>query len=154
MYKKVGVQCIYLLKKVLPHQKKMLYFKTEQHKNNSVCLTICVGVLALIQYLICDKWGWNNKVLDIWLTLDHIRKVALLKSHKYPCLSCRCHPGSSSKWMAFYLASSMESIPPSANYCGINPSLTGSFSDAFPSIQRPHNAPPDMLRHSPRVFQR
>ena len=116
--------------------------------------TICIGVLALIWYLICDKWVWNNKVLDIWLTLGHIRKVALLKSRTHPCLSCQCHPGSFSTRTVFYLTSSMESIPPSMNCCVISPKLTGSFSDAFPSIQQPCNSLFDMLRHSPYVFFR
>ena len=92
--------------------KKMLYFKNGRNKNNSVCLAICVGVLALIWYLICEIWMWNNRVLDIWLTLGHIRKVAVVKSHTRPrFLSCWCYPGSSSTRMVFYLSSRTESIP-------------------------------------------
>ena len=107
----------------------MVYFKNKRHKNNSVCLAICVCVLALIWYLICEKWVWNNKVLDIWSTLGRIRKVAVLKSRTRFHLSCRCPPGSSNTRMVFYFASRTESIPPSqsAFYFGINPKLTGQF---------------------------
>ena len=73
-------------------------------QNNSICLDICVWVLALIWYLVCEKWVWNTKVLDIWLTLGHIRKVAALKTRTRPCLSCGSHPGSSSTRTVFYLS--------------------------------------------------
>ena len=64
----------------------------------------------------CEKWMWNNRLLDIWLTLGHIRKVAIVKSPTRPRLSCWCHPGSSSTRTVFYLSSRTEYIPPSA-YC-------------------------------------
>ena len=118
----------------------MFYFKNGRHKTNSVCLAICVGVLALVWYLICEKWVWNNRVLDIWLTLGHIRKIAL-KSHTRHHLSCWCHPGSSNTPTEFYLISRTESILPSAFWFGIDPKLIGSFSDAFPGIQQPENPP-------------
>ena len=67
----------------------MIYLKNGRPKNNSVCLAICVWVLALIWYLVCEKWVWNNKVLDIWLTLGHIRKVVVLRKpvHVPACLA-------------------------------------------------------------------
>ena len=49
------------LKTVSTLQEKLLYFKNGRHKNNSVCLVLCLGVLALIWYLICDKLMWNNQ---------------------------------------------------------------------------------------------
>ena len=55
----------------------MFYFKNGRQKNNSVFLGKSVGVLGLIWYLAWHKWMWINKVLDIWLTLGHIRKVTL-----------------------------------------------------------------------------
>ena len=58
-------------------RKKLLSFKNKTLKNNHACLVICVGVLALIWYLFCDKWVWNDKILDIWLHLRHIKKFAL-----------------------------------------------------------------------------
>ena len=73
--------------------KKLLYFKNGKHENNSVCLVIYIGALALIWYLIFEKWVWKNEVLHIWTTLGHIRKVAVLKSRTHPHLSCLCHPG-------------------------------------------------------------
>ena len=94
------------LKKVCLTRNNMFYFKNGQHQNNSVCLAICVGVLALIWYLLCDKRAWNYKVLNIWLTLGHIRKVAFLKFCTRLHLSCWCHPGSPSTRTVFYLASS------------------------------------------------
>ena len=66
-----------LAQKSFASPEKMLYFKNGWHKNDSLCMAICVGVLALIWYLICNKWMWNNKFMDIWLTWGHIRKVAL-----------------------------------------------------------------------------
>ena len=146
-------------KKVSPHLEKFVYFKNRRHKNNSVCLAICICVLALIWYLICEKWVWNNKVLDIRSTLSRIRKVAVLKSRTRSRLSCRCHPGSSNTRIFFYLASRKESIPSriffylasrkesipsslSAFYFGINPKPKGSFSDEFPRIQQPAIPPP------------
>ena len=117
--------------------KKLLYFKNGRNKNNSVCLAVCVGVLALSWYLICEKWMWNDRLLDIWLTLGHIRKVAIVNSPPRPRLSCWCHPGSSSTRTVFYLSSRTESIPPSAYCFGINPKVTDSFSDVFSHIQQP-----------------
>ena len=131
-------------KKVSPHlEKNGICQKQKRHKNNSVYLATCVGVRALIWYHIWEKWVWNNKVLDIWSTLGRIRKVAVLKSRTRSRLSCRCHPGSSNTRMVFYLASRMESVPPSlsAFYFGINPKLTGSFSDEFPRSNNPQFSP-------------
>ena len=122
-------------------RKKMLYFKDGRHKNNSVWLAMCIGVLALIWYFMCEKRVWHNKVLDIWLTLDHIRNVALLKSHTRLRLSRRCQYGSSSIRTVFYLSNRMKSIPPSAYCFGVNPKLMGSFSDALPCIQQPATLP-------------
>ena len=105
-----------------------------------LCLAICVGVLPLIWCLICGKWVWNNKVLGIWLTLRHIRKIALLKNPKKLTEKL-----STTTRMVFYLVSCTKSIPKSANCCGMNPKLAGSFSDAFPCIQpprKPRNPPP------------
>ena len=67
-------------------RKRLLYLKKEQHTNNYVSLSICFGVSALIyiKYFICDKWVWNDKILDIFLTLGHIRKVEHLKSSTAP----------------------------------------------------------------------
>ena len=115
----------------------MLYFKNRRNKNNSVCLAICVGVLALIWYLICEKWMWNKWALDIWLALGHIRKVAVVKSPTRPSLSCWCHLGSSSTRAIFSLSSRTESIPHLQIVSGSILSWRTVFSDVFSHIQQP-----------------
>ena len=69
----------------LPHKEKMVYFKNRWHKNNSAWLTICIGVLALIWFLIAII-EWNNKIQGIWLSVGHIKKVALSKFRIHLCL--------------------------------------------------------------------
>ena len=63
--------------------------KTKSWKIFHACLVMCVGVLALIWCLISDKWIWNDKVLAIWLTMVHIRKVEI-RSCLYKLLKVLC----------------------------------------------------------------
>ena len=132
----------------------MLYFKNGRHKDNSVYLALCVGVLALICYLIYKKWVWNNKVLDIWLTLGHIRKVAVLKSRTRPLSSCRCHPGSSRTRTVF--TSPVERNLSLHHLHIVSGSILSWRPVSLTHFPASNNTefPPDMLRHSPNVLQR
>ena len=112
-----------------------------------------------------------NNGLDYWLTLGHMRKVAVSKSCSHPYLSCRCHLESSSiRTVCCLPRTMMEFIPPSGsvsesfliprhNILSLMSqdyewlSLTSMVSlTPFPHTTR--NSPPDMLKRWPHVLPR
>ena len=78
LYFKMFINWYILAQKVSLHQENNCQTEKKIILYKSVCLTMLRWSVSLdlISYL-WKKRMWNNKFLDIWLTLGHIRKAAL-----------------------------------------------------------------------------